>query len=404
MQGVILSAGLGSRLSRLSNGNPKCLVPIGGKPLIMHQLEALADNGVGQVVMVLGHQADAVRGVVGDRVEYIVNPIYEQTNSLYSLWLAREWIQGPFVLLNSDLFFHPDIIARLLEEEGNVLAFDSTSSRGTEQTKVAIRERRVADLGKDLPIASARGESLGLIRFDAEGARVVLAQADELTKSGHEKAWVTEALRRACREVPIYGMNIAGLPWVEVDFPHDLEEARKEVWPAIKKSRWKGIVLWKRTRWIALGLAAGLLALSGWMASAELGPASTEWETVKPKDADKVLLRTGERSQKWWLVEPDRPVLVEVEGSKQVRVDSRFLQHASASFPPKCVLEVAVDHKPENWVVVNSTVDPETELAGFVLGERDRLQFGLPAGPHVMKLSLIAGNCQRVLIRVRQQE
>ena len=291
MQAAILAAGVGSRLGRFSGGKPKCLLNIGGRPLIKHQLEALADNGVGPVLVVLGHEADAVREVVGDRAEYIVNDRYQETNSLYSLWLARDWIKGPFVLLNCDLFFHPDILGRVLEEKGNIIAYDSTASRGREQTKIAIKERRVLDLGKDLPAGSARGESLGLLRLDAEGAQSLLAQADAQISAGFEKAWVTQAVRSCCSLTHLYGVNVAGLPWVEVDYPYDLEEARKEVWPAIRKSRWKGFVFWKRTRWAAVGVAALTLALGGWYAGSEVGSASIDWETVKPVvGAEKVVV------------------------------------------------------------------------------------------------------------------
>ena len=143
MQAVILAAGVGSRLQSLSGGKPKCLVEVGDRPIILHQLETLADHGVGPVLVVLGYRANEVKQVIGQRAETVVNDKYESTNSLYSLRLAREWVTGPFILLNSDLFFHPDILDRLLEANGNALAYDSTSSRGREQTKVAVKERRI---------------------------------------------------------------------------------------------------------------------------------------------------------------------------------------------------------------------------------------------------------------------
>ncbi|HEU4720961.1 MAG TPA: NTP transferase domain-containing protein, partial [Gemmatimonadaceae bacterium] len=158
MQAIILAAGLGSRLHKVTGGKSKALVEVGGRPLILHQLEALADHGVGPVLVVAGHEADEVQKVIGDRAEVILNDRFAETNSLYSLWLARDWVKGPFVLLNCDLFFDPRILDRLLEESRNVLAYDSTSSRGREQTKVAIKQRRVLDIGKDVPASSARGE------------------------------------------------------------------------------------------------------------------------------------------------------------------------------------------------------------------------------------------------------
>ena len=130
MRAIILAAGVGSRLQALSGGKPKCLVEIGGRPLILHQLEALADHGIGPVLIVAGYKADEVRSVVGDRAEFVVNDRYQETNSLYSLWLAREHVDGPFILLNCDLFFSPEILERLLDAPSNALAYDSTSSRG----------------------------------------------------------------------------------------------------------------------------------------------------------------------------------------------------------------------------------------------------------------------------------
>src|SRR5574341_873731 len=115
MQAVILAGGVGSRLEKLTEGKPKCLAEIGGRPLILHQLEALADQGVGPVLMVVGFNHEAIREVVGRRVEYIVNERYRETNSLYSLWLAREWIKGPFVLFFFNVSATTEIYTRLLE-------------------------------------------------------------------------------------------------------------------------------------------------------------------------------------------------------------------------------------------------------------------------------------------------
>ena len=89
-QAVILAAGRGTRLTAATGGGPKCLALVGGKPLIEHQLEILDDLGVERVCTVVGHRADDVRGWLADRCDFIVNEKYAETNSLYSLWLARE--------------------------------------------------------------------------------------------------------------------------------------------------------------------------------------------------------------------------------------------------------------------------------------------------------------------------
>ena len=404
MQAVILAGGVGSRLQKLTGGKPKCLAEIGGRPLILHQLEALADHGVGPVLMVVGYEHQAIREVVGGRVEYVVNERFRETNSLYSLLLAREWIKGPFVLLNSDLLFDPGILDRLLEESGNVLAYDSTSSQGREQTKVAIRERKVVDLGKDLPAASARGESLGLLKFDAEGTAAMLSTAQHQIAEGHEQAWVIEATRAVCKIVPIYGVNIAGLPWAELDFPHDLEKARKEVWPAISKDRWRRAVYWSRTRWAAALVGALLVAMGGWFASARVGPASLDWETVVPMGAAATAITVPTGRQKWWLVARGDSLGALVDGNARLRVELRLVMAPQEADSGRYVVSVSVDGKPQDWDAFTATPDTAAHLPGRVLGDRDRLEFMLPPGRHTVRVMLVAGHGDSVLVRIRRPE
>ncbi len=404
MQAVILAGGVGSRLDKLTDGQPKCLVDIGGRPLILHQLEALSDHGVGPVLIVVGYNHQAIREVVGRRVEYLVNERFRETNSLYSLWLAREWVKGPFVLLNSDLFFEPEILARLLEEPGNVLVYDSTSSRGREQTKVAIRERKVIDLGKDLPPASARGESLGLLKFEADGAQAVMEVAAQQIEGGHEQAWVIEATRAVCKMVPVYGTNVAGLPWTEVDFPHDLEEARSEVWPAIWRGRWRRAVYWKRTRWVTAGLVALVLTVGGWFASTRVGPASVDWESVAPIETPAVSLTLPSGQQKWWMVARGDSIAAQVDGGTTLRVECRLLMAPQGPDTGRYVVAVSVDGAAHDWEAFTATPDSTAVLHGTVVGDRDRLTVTLPPDRHVVRVTLVAGHGDRMLVRIRRPE
>jgi choline kinase len=403
MQAVILAGGVGSRLRSLSGGKPKCLVEVGGRPLILHQLETLADHGVGPVLVVLGYQADVVKAAIGERADTVVNEKYEDTNSLYSLWLAREWVKGPFVLLNCDLFFDPDILDLLLEEEGNVLAYDSTSSRGREQTKVAIKQRRLIDIGKDLPAGSARGESLGLLKFDAEGATSMMQIADFLIRDGHEKAWVIEATRAVCQMVPIYGVNVAGSPWTEIDFPYDLDVARREVWPKIWRGRWRQQIYWKRTRWAALAALLTVFALTGWVASEYVGPASVDWETVPPTTGVPVRLERRGRPQRWWSVQVGERAAAVMTGPKAA-VEVRLVIPDGAPDSLRYVVELTLDDRVIDWQALTATLDTTAHVDGTRVGDKDRLELSLPAEPHRLGVRLTDGHGSRMLVRLRQPD
>lgn len=403
MQAIILAAGLGSRLHPVTGGKAKALVEVGGRPLILHQLEVLADHGVGPVLIVAGYQADEVRQVVGDRAEFIINERYTDTNSLYSLWLARDWVKGPFVLLNCDLFFDPRILDRLLEENGNVLAFDSTSSRGREQTKVAVRERRILDIGKDVPASSARGESLGALKFDQQGAEAMMRVADELIRDGNERAWVIEATRAVCKEVPLYGVNVAGEAWAEIDFPYDLDVARREVWPAIWKGRWRRVIYRKHTRRAVAVMLAIVLVLSGWAASTRVGPASVNWDAVPLTGADPVRIELHGERQRWWNVVRGTPVTAQVTGA-EARIELRLLIADAAADSLRYVVKVTLDGKPLDWRALTAVPDTVVHLAGVIVGDRDRITVSIPPGEHQLGVMLIDGHAERMLVRVRQPE
>ncbi len=403
MQAIILGAGLGSRLKSASGGKAKPLLEVGGRPLILHQLETLADHGVGPVLVVVGHQADEVQEIVGSRAEILLNERFAETNSLYSLWLAREWITGPFVLLNCDLYFDPRILEQVLEEPGNVLAYDSTSSRGREQTKVAIKQGRVVDLGKDLPASSARGESLGLLKFETDGARAMLEMVHALVREGQDNAWVVEAIRAVCSSVAIYGVNVAGLEWVEIDFPHDLDVARREVWPVIYRGRWRKQVYWKRTRWVAGGALAFSLALAGWTTSTRVGPASLNWETVPLTGSEMLRIERNGETQRWWRVTSDSAVTGQVAGPGAV-IEVRLLLPGDRADTLRYVVAIAVDGRMVDWRALTATQDTSAHLSGARLGDRDRIELSLPPGAHQVGVSLAAGHTNRMVVRIRQPE
>jgi len=404
MQAVILAAGSGSRLTEVSQGLPKCLLPIGGQALIQHQLEALSEAGIGQVLIVVGYKSEEVRKVVGDQASYIENVRYDQTNSLYSLSLASEWVKGPFVLLNCDVLFHPDILHRLLSKGGNALAYDSTASAGQEQTKVALQEGKVIDLGKDLPAELSRGENLGLIYFDEKGAKALFASVKALVRNGGEKSWVMEAVRSMCRTIPLRGVNVAGLPWVEIDFPFDLNRAQKEVWPAISKSQWKKTIYWRKIKWMVISLAALILIAIGWISSLNVTSPKPTWSTVLPSNGKELILTLPDGMQQWWMATCNDTIKANIYGPSTVRVEVRLVLSSLEQNAEQYVVEVSLNGKPLEWEVFKSTPDEEISASGLIIGDRDRIEFEIPQGSHHISISMLAGNCEQFLTRIRNPE
>ncbi len=234
-QAVILAAGSGSRLGHAGADSPKCLLNIGGRPLLELQLSILFQAGIESVCIVAGHHIEDVRRQVANYrgVTVVHNPDYATTNSLYSLTLAKDWVDGPFVCINGDVVAHPDIFNRVLAVEGCALAFDSGSGQDAEHMKVHHTGGFLRAISKELHPSLVEGENVGLLQFDERGASRLFALADRMLEEEGPMLWAPAVLNELARLGTIRCVDIRGLPWTEVDFPEDLEKAREEIWPSI---------------------------------------------------------------------------------------------------------------------------------------------------------------------------
>lgn len=233
-KGIILAAGTGSRLRPLTDDRPKCLLEVGGRTLIDRQLTTLDWLGVHDVIVVVGYHGAVVRTHLGSRVRYIANPRYAVTNSLYSLWLARDELRSGALILNADVLAAPALFERLWSAPArDAVLVDLNSGLEPEDMKVTLRGTRVTDFGKTLAPERAHAHNVGMAKFGPEGAAFLALCLDRLVATGHQTAWVPAAYREFASHRPLVAVPTAGLPWIEIDFAEDLDRARVEVEPAL---------------------------------------------------------------------------------------------------------------------------------------------------------------------------
>lgn len=116
---LLLAAGTGSRLAPLTDSTPKCLVTVNEISILERLISSLQDHNFNRLVVVIGHQGESIREYLGTHKEgmditYITSPLYKTTNNIYSLWLAREVIDEPFLLIESDLVFDTEMLKEML--------------------------------------------------------------------------------------------------------------------------------------------------------------------------------------------------------------------------------------------------------------------------------------------------
>jgi choline kinase len=237
--GVVLAAGSGTRLNGSDIVRPKCLAPFGGAPLLDLQLRALQTCGIRDVVVVVGFEGGRVREACGAGVTFVENDRYGETNSLYSLWLARHHLEGGFVVLNCDVLFHPAMLDDLLSahhENALLVSYPRPEDPvfGDEEMKVCVRRGRVVDIRKDLPEDLTDGENVGIVKFGPRGAARLVGTLDRIVASGRRRDWAPRAFAEFAREEPLYAIGTRGLPWTEIDTPEDYRYAAQTIFPAIE--------------------------------------------------------------------------------------------------------------------------------------------------------------------------
>ena len=128
MQAIILAAGMGNRLGKYTQNNTKCMLTINGKTLAERALDALDNAGIKKCVFVVGYKKENVISFLGNKyknidITYVSNDIYDKTNNIYSLYLAKDHlIQDDTILLESDLIFEDRIVSEMLADSNPTIA------------------------------------------------------------------------------------------------------------------------------------------------------------------------------------------------------------------------------------------------------------------------------------------
>lgn len=236
MKAIILCAGQGRRLLPHTESTPKCLLPLGNKYFIEWQIDTLMAVGIKQVTAVVGYAAQRVTELLNERygvaVQTVYNPFFEIADNLASCWMVRHHINDEFILLNGDTLFEPAIITQLLQSSDKpvVITTDHKDTYDEDDMKIIADQSDLLAVGKKLPLEQVNGESIGILRFDRQGAKLF---KDEINQRMYQpqalQQWYLSAIDKLAQQGHVGTCSIHGKDWTELDFVHDLEQAQELV-------------------------------------------------------------------------------------------------------------------------------------------------------------------------------
>ena len=234
---ILLSAGQGSRLGHLVDNKPKCLVDFGGRTLLDRQLDTLDANGVEEAVVVTGFHDELIDAAIaartgGPRVRTIFNPFYKVADNLGSLFIAREELAGDTLVWNGDTLVSDALMRRVVSnaQSGICVTIDRKASYDEDDMKVIVSDDgRLRAIGKRIS-DGVNAESIGLLAFRAGGAeRFREAIERAMRTSEGTTIWYLRVIHHLAQNGEVWTLDIEGEEWGEVDFPEDVDRARKLV-------------------------------------------------------------------------------------------------------------------------------------------------------------------------------
>lgn len=239
MQAIILAAGMGKRLGEYTQDNTKCMLIVNGVRLIDRTLEALYSVGVSRVVLVVGYKGQNVRDYVGTSykgipVEYVENQVYNKTNNIYSLYLAKDYLMAEdTLLLESDSIFDSSVVQKLVDDPNPNLALVDKYESWMDGTVVTLDdERRILSI---IDKEHFRYEEIkeyyktvNIYKFSKEfSSKYYVPFLTAYSTALGNNEYYEQVLRVILhlRNAPLKALPLTGELWYEIDDVQDLDIA-----------------------------------------------------------------------------------------------------------------------------------------------------------------------------------
>ena len=226
MKALILNSGMGSRMGVLTSEHPKCMTEITSRDTILsRQLRQLAGAGVKEVVMTTGLFDQVLVDYclsLDLPLEYtfVNNPVYRETNYIYSICCAREHLDDDILLLHGDLVFENAVLDRVLESESSCMTVSSTLPLPEKDFKAVIEDGCIRKVGIEFFAGAMAAQPL--YKLKKEDWRVWLDEIISFCEGGNRKCYAENAFNQVSDRCVIRPVDVQDMLCAEIDNPQDL--------------------------------------------------------------------------------------------------------------------------------------------------------------------------------------
>lgn len=226
MKALILNSGLGTRMGVLTSEHPKCMTEISATETILsRQLKLIASAGITEVVMTTGYFDSVLVNYCQSldlpiHITYVNNPKYRETNYIYSIYCAKDYLDDDILLMHGDLVFENEAFDKVLEHEGSCMTVSSTLPLPEKDFKAVVRGGKVHKVG--IEFFNDAMEAQALYKLMRKDWKVWLDRITSFCESGNVKVYAENALNELDGAANIDALDVQNLLCAEVDNPEDL--------------------------------------------------------------------------------------------------------------------------------------------------------------------------------------
>ena len=239
MQALMLAAGMGKRLGNYTKNATKCMVPVNGKTLIEYAIESLIYAGIKKFTMVVGYKKDVLKNFLKGKypqiqIDFIDNDVYDSTNNIYSLYLARDVLSSDdTILLESDLIFDKEIIREIVSSPEKNLAVVSHFENWMDGTVTVLNEEKaikriVSKSDFDWNKVDSYYKTVNIYKFSKEFSKNIYMPFLSAYQTAYSKNEYYETVLKVISYLDgdiLKAHLVDGSRWYEIDDPADLKIA-----------------------------------------------------------------------------------------------------------------------------------------------------------------------------------